>query len=128
MPYHLELGSDGSSFGGKAIVVNTQTGKHYSAEPISLDKAKAQMRVLQMSEHEASDEPKKEIVADKKEVADYMKGSRRVAIMEYKHSKPDPNPDRSDEVGPAEKMRERILGLSLFPNIFNKKFLTKEMA
>jgi hypothetical protein len=50
MPYHLELGSDGNSFKGKAIVVNTKTGRHYSLSPIPLPKAKAQMRVLQAAE------------------------------------------------------------------------------
>ena len=49
MPYHLELGSDGTSFKGKAIVVNTQTGHHYSNSPIPLVKAKAQKRVLEMA-------------------------------------------------------------------------------
>ena len=49
MPYHLELGSDGTSFKGKAIVVNTQTGHHYSMSPIPLVKAKAQKRVLEMA-------------------------------------------------------------------------------
>ena len=47
MPFHLELGSDGRSYGGKAIVVNTQTGKHSSTKPIPLASAKRQMRVLQ---------------------------------------------------------------------------------
>jgi hypothetical protein len=47
MPYHLELGSDGSSFHGKAIVVNTMTGRHYSLDPIPVKKAKAQMKVLE---------------------------------------------------------------------------------
>jgi hypothetical protein len=47
MPYHLELGSDGSSFKGKAIVVNTQTGKHHSLSPIPLANAKAQKRLLE---------------------------------------------------------------------------------
>ena len=47
MPFHLELGSDGHSFLGKAIVVNTQTGKHHSLSPIPLAKAKAQMRLLE---------------------------------------------------------------------------------
>lgn len=47
MPTHLELGSGGHSFGkGKAIVVNTATGKHYSVEPIPLKSAKAQKRLL----------------------------------------------------------------------------------
>lgn len=46
MAYHLELGSDGHSFKGKAIVVNTATGKHHSLSPIPLANAKAQMRLL----------------------------------------------------------------------------------
>jgi len=46
MPYHLELGTDGHPYKGKAIVVNTSTGKHYSNSPIPLPKAKAQLRVL----------------------------------------------------------------------------------
>jgi len=47
MPYHLELGSDGHSFKGKAIVVNTQTGKHHSLKPIPREKAEAQLRLLE---------------------------------------------------------------------------------
>jgi hypothetical protein len=46
MPYHLELGSGGHSFAGKAIVVNSRTGEHMSKKPIPLEKAKAQKRVL----------------------------------------------------------------------------------
>ena len=49
MPYHLELGSDGHSFAGKAIVVNSKTGKHYSRSPIDIKKAKAQKRVLEQA-------------------------------------------------------------------------------
>jgi hypothetical protein len=41
MPYALER------WGNKAIVVNSQTGKHYSNSPIPLTNAKAQMRVLE---------------------------------------------------------------------------------
>lgn len=52
MPYHLELGSAGAPFPkGKAIVVNTATGKHYSNKPIPLASAKRQMRLLQAVEH-----------------------------------------------------------------------------
>jgi hypothetical protein len=47
MPYHLELGSDGHKFHGKAIVVNTKTGLHHSLAPIPINKAKAQMRILE---------------------------------------------------------------------------------
>jgi ribosomal protein S10 len=47
MPYHLELGSSGHSFHGKAIVVNSQTGEHKSKEPIPMPKAKAQLRLLE---------------------------------------------------------------------------------
>jgi hypothetical protein len=50
MPYHLELGSGGDKFGGKAIVVNSMTGRHYSNEPIRMEKAKAQKRVLEAAE------------------------------------------------------------------------------
>ena len=50
MVYHLELGSDGKSFHGKAIVVNTMTGRHYSSEPIPMKKAEAQKRVLESAE------------------------------------------------------------------------------
>ena len=51
MPYQLELGSDGHSFKGKAIVVNSMTGRHYSSEPIPMERAKKQMRLLQAVEH-----------------------------------------------------------------------------
>jgi hypothetical protein len=51
MPYHLELGSDGHKFKGKAIVVNSMTGKHFSNMPIPVEKAKAQMRLLDGVEH-----------------------------------------------------------------------------
>ena len=48
MPWHLELGSSGHNFPhGKAIVVNTLTGRHASKDPIPLPKAKAQLRVLE---------------------------------------------------------------------------------
>jgi hypothetical protein len=49
MPLHLELGSDGHKFHGKAIVVDTK-GHHYSTEPIPVERAKAQMRVLEAVE------------------------------------------------------------------------------
>jgi hypothetical protein len=58
MPYHLELGSDGHSFHGKAIVVNSQTGEHKSHHPIPMAKAKAQMRLLE-SLHQKEKELKK---------------------------------------------------------------------
>jgi len=47
MSYHLELGSGGHSFGGKAIVVNSKTGAHKSLQPIPIAKAKAQKRLLE---------------------------------------------------------------------------------
>lgn len=49
--YFLELGSGGHSYGGKAIVVNTQTGKHHSTEPIPMERAKKQKRLLDAVEH-----------------------------------------------------------------------------
>ena len=48
MPLHLELGSDGRKFAGKAIVVDTK-GHHYSNDPIPLEKAKAQMKAIEAS-------------------------------------------------------------------------------
>jgi hypothetical protein len=52
MPYHLELGSGGAPFPkGKAIVVNTKTGKHHSTKPIPIANAKKQMRLLEAVEH-----------------------------------------------------------------------------
>ena len=59
MPYHLELGSDGHSFKGKAIVVNTQTGKHFSKTPIPLANAEKQLRLLRGVEHGMT--PKKKV-------------------------------------------------------------------
>jgi hypothetical protein len=47
MPYHLELGSDGHKFHGKAIVVNSITGEHFSNHPIPVANAEAQKRVLE---------------------------------------------------------------------------------
>jgi len=47
MPYHLELGSDGHKFAGKAIVVNSITGEHLSKMPIPMEKAEAQKRVVE---------------------------------------------------------------------------------
>ena len=47
MPYHLELGSGAHKFAGKAIVVNSLTGHHYSKDPIRVPKAKAQLRILE---------------------------------------------------------------------------------
>jgi hypothetical protein len=52
MPYHLELGSDGHKFAGKAIVVNTITGEHFSSKPIPMEKAEAQKRVLEAAHKE----------------------------------------------------------------------------
>jgi hypothetical protein len=45
MPYALE------HWGDKAIVVNSQTGRHYSLTPMSLQTAKAQMRLLESKEN-----------------------------------------------------------------------------
>jgi hypothetical protein len=45
--YFLELGSGGKSYGGKAIVVNTMSGRHHSTKPIPMEKAKKQKRLLE---------------------------------------------------------------------------------
>jgi hypothetical protein len=61
MPFHLELGSDGKSFKGKAIVVNSQSGKHFSMHPLPMARAKAQMRLLEaaMEKEGTMKDPKK---------------------------------------------------------------------
>ena len=47
MPYALE------NWGKKAIVVNSQTGKHFSTKPLPLETAKKQMRLLYMKEKDS---------------------------------------------------------------------------
>ena len=74
MPFHLELGSDGHSFGGRAIVVNSQTGKHYSKDPLSLKSAKAQLRVLEQASKKEGDPCWKGY----RQVGMKMKGGREV--------------------------------------------------
>ena len=51
MPFHLELGSGAQKFKGKAIVVNTRSGHHYSQDPIPLEKAQKQMNLLNAVTH-----------------------------------------------------------------------------
>jgi hypothetical protein len=58
MPYHLELGSDGHKFAGKAIVVNSVTGEHLSKKPIPIEKAKAQKRIVEEAMHKEKNEAK----------------------------------------------------------------------
>lgn len=48
MPYALE------HWGNKAIVVNTQTGHHFSSHPLTLPTAKKQMSLLYMKEKQKS--------------------------------------------------------------------------
>jgi hypothetical protein len=45
MSYHLELGSEGHSFNGKAIVVNSKTGEHLTSKPVNMARASAQLMV-----------------------------------------------------------------------------------
>jgi len=73
MSYHLELGSEGRSFGGKAIVVNSKTGEHKSLHPIPLENAEAQMRVLErVAEKEDAPKPRR-VIKVKKEVKPEVK-------------------------------------------------------
>ena len=60
MPYHLELASDGHPFHkDKAIVVNA-AGHHFSKDPIPIERAKAQKRLLEAKEDPPKDpKPKK---------------------------------------------------------------------
>jgi hypothetical protein len=52
MPHALER------WGTKAIVVNSQTGKHYSTSPIPLANAQKQLRLLNAVEHGAKLKPR----------------------------------------------------------------------
>lgn len=53
----------------------------------------------------------------------------RTAQIRAEYLKPEPKVANPGEmIGPADKMRMRILSLSLFPNLFNKKFLDREMS
>ena len=52
MPYALE------TWGSKAIVVNTKTGKHFENAPIPLQRAKKQLRLLNAIEHNPNFKPK----------------------------------------------------------------------
>lgn len=59
MPFVLErypgaAGGTSHRFAGKAIVVNTKSGHHYSNEPIPTKKAEAQMRLLESLERKES--------------------------------------------------------------------------
>ena len=58
MPFHLETSSDGHPFhANKAIVVDSK-GRHYSSEPIPMERAKAQKRVLESKLGKHDDPPK----------------------------------------------------------------------
>jgi hypothetical protein len=111
MPLHLELGSDGRSFHGKAIVVNSITGKHYSEAPIPLKKAEAQKRVIEgaMEKHgehvTASGKPAKRIHAPLRVSEEVAEGRRlrheakklkpaeaKVAMLEEKLSEQEQEP------------------------------------
>lgn len=53
----------------------------------------------------------------------------RTAKIRAEYRRKDPGPTHPGEmVGPADKMRMKILSLSLFPNIFNKAFLDRQMT
>ena len=47
MPYHLELGSGDNKMHERAFVVNSRTGEHKSHNPIPIERAEAQKRVLE---------------------------------------------------------------------------------
>jgi len=47
MPYHLELGSGDNKMHDRAFVVNSRTGEHKSHNPIPIERAEAQKRVLE---------------------------------------------------------------------------------
>lgn len=57
MPFVLELYS-----GNRAIVVNKESGHHYSTDPIPIKKAEGQMRLLRAIEHSPEYKKRKKIV------------------------------------------------------------------
>jgi hypothetical protein len=53
----------------------------------------------------------------------------RTAQIRAEYLRKDPSPSHPGVmVGPADKLRMHILSVSLFPNLYNKKFLDKEMS
>lgn len=56
---------------------------------------------------------------DAEKAAESVEFQRQVAQISAEH-KAKPNKPRGTLVGEAKSMRERILALSLFPNIYNK--------
>jgi len=89
MPYHLELGSGGHTFGGKAIVVNSKTGEHKSLHPIPLENAEAQMRLLErVAEKEDAPKPRR-VIKVKKETLKEAEGQYWLSKIKeiYSHLK-----------------------------------------
>lgn len=89
MPYHLELGSEGRSFGGKAIVVNSKTGEHKSLHPIPRENAEAQMRLLErVAEKEDAPNPRR-VIKVKKETLKEAEGQYWLSKIKeiYSHLK-----------------------------------------
>ena len=141
MPYHLELGSNGHRFPeGKAIVVNTLTGQHYSAEPIPIANARKQLNFLQslperhgkketLKVNERSYDP-----SPKEQIEDVF--LEKMTKMKYrglgtdKGHKLEERPisekyrgfdtERPAYVDEAKEYRAKILSLSLFPNLYNR--------
>lgn len=53
----------------------------------------------------------------------------RTAKMRAEYLRPEPKHAKEGEmVGPADRLRMSILSLSLFPNLYNKRFLDREMS
>jgi hypothetical protein len=115
MPYHLELGSEGHSFHGKAIVVNSQTGEHKSHHPIAMDDAKAQMRVLEEAASHEVAPPKRRVLSMKKPKAEEVVSNevtpdapkkRRILIKLGKKPEPpkaeEPKPKAEEPIPKAE--------------------------
>lgn len=111
MPYHLELGSEGRSFHGKAIVVNSQTGEHKSNEPIDMEKAKAQMRILEGVASEESAPKKRRILLKKKPVAPEApkapeEPKKRRVLLKKKPKAPEP-PKAQEAPKASDPLKEK---------------------
>lgn len=92
MPYHLELGSGDNKMHERAFVVNSKTGEHKSHNPIPIERAEAQKRVL-----EGVDDNKKVIERES------MQDNKKVIEEESKQD----NKRVQEEEG-KEKLKARI--------------------
>lgn len=111
MPFHLELGSEGHSFGGKAIVVNSKTGEHKTKAPLPLELAQAQKKALERKEAPPAPKAKKELHEDYKGPRNKdgtpKKSTKAWGMYVREKDKPKPEMMKSKHEGMREEIPER---------------------